>query len=53
MGLLGGLVLILYGTIPAPQTSHLERIYAVYGGFFILLSLLWGSGIDGRPAGPD
>ena len=49
-GLLGGLVLVLYGVIPTFQTSHFGRIYAVYGGFFIVLSLLWGWGIDGsRP----
>ena len=46
-GLLGGLVLVLYGIIPTLQTSHFGRIYAVYGGFFIALSLLWGWGIDG------
>jgi small multidrug resistance family-3 protein len=38
-GLLGGVVLILYGFIPTLQTSHFGRIYAVYGGFFIVLSL--------------
>lgn len=49
-GLLGGLVLMLYGIIPTFQTSHFGRIYAVYGGFFIVLSLLWGWALDGdRP----
>ncbi len=53
-GLLGGLILILYGVIPTLQTSHFGRIYAVYGGFFIVLSLLWGWGIDGdRPDRAD
>ncbi len=53
-GLLGGLVLILYGIIPTFQTSHFGRIYAVYGGFFIVLSLLWGWGMDGdRPDRAD
>jgi len=37
-GLLGGLFLILYGVILTIQTSHFGRIYAVYGGFFIVLS---------------
>ena len=46
-GLLGGLVLIFYGVIPTLQTSHFGRNYAVYGGVFIVLSLLWGWGIDG------
>jgi small multidrug resistance family-3 protein len=53
-GLLGGLVLILYGIIPTLQASHFGRVYAAYGGFFIVLSLLWGWGIDGdRPDSAD
>lgn len=53
-GLLGGVVLILYGIIPTFQTSHFGRVYAVYGGFFIVLSLLWGWGLDGdRPDWAD
>ena len=53
-GVLGGLVLILYGIIPTLQASHFGRIYAVYGGFFIVLSLLWGWSIDGdRPDKAD
>ena len=53
-GLLGGLILVLYGVIPTFQTSHFGRIYAVYGGFFIVLSLLWGWGFDGdRPDRAD
>ena len=41
-GLAGGVVLILYGIIPTLQAAHFGRVYAVYGGFFIALSLLWG-----------
>jgi small multidrug resistance family-3 protein len=53
-GLLGGIVLVLYGIIPTFQASHFGRVYAVYGGFFIVLSLLWGWGIDGdRPDKAD
>ena len=49
-GLIGGVVLILYGIIPTLQTSHFGRVYAAYGGFFIVLSLLWGWALDGdRP----
>jgi small multidrug resistance family-3 protein len=47
-GLAGGLVLILYGIIPTLQTAHFGRVYAVYGGFFIVLSLLWGWYFDGN-----
>ncbi len=46
-GLAGALVLVVYGIIPTLQTSHFGRVYAVYGGFFIVLSLLWGWAIDG------
>ena len=46
-GLIGAFVLILYGIIPALQPSHFGRVYAAYGGFFIVLSLLWGWMLDG------
>jgi small multidrug resistance family-3 protein len=53
-GLLGGLVLVTYGIIPTFQASHFGRVHAVYGGVFIVLSLLWGWGLDGdRPDKAD
>ena len=45
-GFAGALVLMLYGVIPTFQLSHFGRVYAVYGGFFIVLSLLWGWRFD-------
>lgn len=49
-GLVGAMLLIGYGLIPTLQPAHFGRVYAAYGGMFILLSLLWGWGIDGvRP----
>lgn len=47
----GAAVLVAYGFIPTAQpTADFGRIYAVYGGFFILLSYAWGWAIDGvRP----
>jgi len=47
-GLIGGVVLILYGVVPTLQPAHFARVYAVYGGFFIVLSLLWGWWFDGK-----
>ena len=47
-GLLGSVVLILYGVIPTFQAAHFGRVYATYGGFFIVLSLLWGWALDGN-----
>lgn len=46
-GLYGAVVLILYGIIPTFQPAHFGRVYAAYGGVFIVLSPLWGWGIDG------
>ena len=51
-GLLGSLVIVLYGIIPCFQpTDNFGRIYAAYGGFFIVLSFLFGWALDG--ARPD
>lgn len=52
LGALGGLVLFLYGILPTlqPETASFGRVYAAYGGVFIVLSLAWGWAIDGvRP----
>jgi small multidrug resistance family-3 protein len=35
-----------YGIIPTLQPSNFGRIYAAYGGFFIISSILWGMMID-------
>jgi small multidrug resistance family-3 protein len=46
-GISGAMILILYGVIPTLQPyPHFGRIYAAYGGVFIILSLLWGWLID-------
>ncbi|MGI0010044.1 MAG: YnfA family protein [Nitrosopumilaceae archaeon] len=47
LGALGGFVLFLYGIVPTFQQSHFHRIYAAYGGVFIVMSVLWGWWIDG------
>ena len=44
--LFGAIVLILYGIIPTLQPAHFGRVYAAYGGIFIVLSILWGWKID-------
>ncbi len=46
-GLVGAMVLILYGVIPTLQPANFGRVYAAYGGVFIVLSILWGWKIDG------
>mmetsp|Transcript_23461 Transcript_23461/g.36073 ORF Transcript_23461/g.36073 Transcript_23461/m.36073 type:complete len:135 (-) Transcript_23461:94-498(-) len=49
--IVGSLTLIAYGFIPCLQpTDSFGRIYAAYGGFFIVLSFLFGWVLDGdRP----
>ncbi len=37
---------VLYGIIPAFQPANFGRVYAAYGGIFIVLSILWGWQID-------
>lgn len=39
-------MLILYGIVPTYQVEHFGRVYAAYGGWFVVLSILWGWGID-------
>ncbi len=52
LGVLGAIILVIYGIIPTLQRSHdFGRIYAAYGGVFVVASLLWGWGFDG--ARPD
>ncbi len=46
IGLLGAATLVLYGIVPTYQTAHFGRVYAAYGGRFVVLSLLWGWGAD-------
>ncbi len=46
LALVGAIVLILYGIIPTLQPAHFGRVYAAYGGIFIVLSILWGWQID-------
>ena len=50
-GLVGSIVLVIYGFIPTLQPANsFGRIYAAYGGFFIVLSFLFGWAVDGdRP----
>ena len=40
--IMGGIILALYGIIPTLQKSpSFGRLYAAYGGVFIILSVLW------------
>lgn len=54
VGATGGFILFLYGIVPTFQKTHFHRIYAAYGGVFIVMSVFWGWLIDGvRPDNYD
>jgi small multidrug resistance family-3 protein len=48
IGIIGAVVLVVYGIIPTlqPAIFTFGRVYAAYGGVFIVLSLLWGWQVD-------
>jgi small multidrug resistance family-3 protein len=46
LAVLGAIILVLYGVIPTFQPAHFGRVYAAYGGIFIVMALLWGWLID-------
>ena len=46
LALLGGIVLFVYGIIPTLQPANFGRVYAAYGGIFIISSLIWGRIVD-------
>ena len=45
-GILGGLILALYGVVATFQTQNFARVYATYGGIFIVMSLIWAYKMD-------
>ncbi|NDV93564.1 YnfA family protein [Dysgonomonas sp. 521] len=45
-GIIGGAILVLYGLVATLQASNFAKVYATYGGFFIVLSLLWAFVFD-------
>ena len=50
-GLIGGIILFLYGIIPTLQPSNFDRVYAAYGGIFVVMAIIWGLIVDKK--GPD
>lgn len=46
LGLLGAAMLVLYGIVPTYQPVHFGRVYAAYGGVFVVLSVGWGWAVD-------
>lgn len=49
IGVLGAIILVFYGVLPNFQPSAMfGRVYAAYGGVFIVMSLLWDWKFDKR-----
>lgn len=46
IGLIGGLVLFSYSVVMTLQPENFGKVYATYGGIFVISSLLWGYWID-------
>jgi small multidrug resistance family-3 protein len=47
IGVLGGLILIGYGVVATWQPANFGRVYAAYGGIFIVMAIIWGWKVDG------
>ena len=45
-GVLGAIILVCYGIVATWQTANFGRVYATYGGIFIIMALLWAWKVD-------
>jgi small multidrug resistance family-3 protein len=48
LGVIGGIMLFLYGIVPTFQQSYFHRTYAAYDGIFILMAIFWGWIVGGN-----
>lgn len=46
-GAIGAIILIIYGVVVTWQSANFGRVYAAYGGIFIIMAILWGWKVDG------
>ena len=46
LGALGGIILFVYGIIPTLQPAEFGRVYAAYGGIFIVSATIWRRIVD-------
>lgn len=42
LGLSGAVILAMYGVVATMQTANFGRVYAAYGGTFVVMALFWG-----------
>lgn len=47
VGVLGGIILVGYGIVATWQPANFGRVYAAYGGIFIVMAIIWGWKVDG------
>jgi len=46
-GIAGSLILVVYGILPTLQSfPSFGRVYAAYGGVFVVMAVLWGWMVD-------
>ncbi|CAH0335037.1 hypothetical protein FVB9288_00657 [Flavobacterium sp. CECT 9288] len=45
-GILGAIILALYGYVMTLQSATFGKAYVVYGGIFIVMALLWAWKVD-------
>lgn len=46
VGVLGGVILVGYGIVATWQPANFGRVYAAYGGIFIVMTIIWGWKVD-------
>ena len=46
IAILGGIILVLYGIVATFQPANFGRVYAAYGGVFIVMAIIWGWQVD-------
>lgn len=46
LGIVGGIILVLYGVVATLQPANFGRVYAAYGGVFIAMAIIWGWQVD-------
>jgi len=39
---IGAIILVGYGVVPTFQPANFGRVYAAYGGVFVVMSIIWG-----------
>lgn len=48
LGLVGALIMVLYGVIATRQEFSFGKTYAAYGAIFIIMAVFWGWFVDKR-----